>query len=345
MKHEPVNKKPTEKRTLLNPKETEVIAAIPKDAFKAMFYLFAGKPDSKVKMFNRRIILSPDDIQDLNTKITDKLKLHNVDQSISTAVIKFDKEESVEFGTWTELENFDFKIPYTTQEVSLRWDFRIKLDAYAVAQRHTLTVRLSKAPNPKDFLQMILSQDPDDESELETKLGLCMVRVDFISHRLADELIDVVEEWNKSLYQPPSECGWFCKLEKFDTAISRTVHFSIPSIMTAFSFVLLEKLLPDSSSVITTNEILIASRWLLLSILFLIGFNSFGKYLARKCFMAINEYGAYIPFRLTRGDENRVQKIDQKNRKKVTSFIINSGIALILNIMAGIAVWYMLPKT
>ena len=71
--------KPENNPIKLQPDEA-VVASVPKEAFKAMFYLFAGKPDSKVKMMNRRVTIAPDDLQDLNRKITDKLKLHNIDQ-------------------------------------------------------------------------------------------------------------------------------------------------------------------------------------------------------------------------------------------------------------------------
>ena len=326
------------------PPDDAVVAAVPKEAFKAMFYLFAGKPDSKVKMMNRRVIITTEDLKDLNRKITDKLKLHHIDQSVSTAVVKFDKEESVEFGTWAELEGYDFKVPYITQEISLRWDFLIKLPSYAAAQRHTLTVRLASRPSPKDVFQIIFSQDPDDESEIETKLGLCMARVDFISHRLADELIDVVEEWNNSLRQPPSACDWFCKLEKFDNLIARTIHYSVPFLTTALSFVLLGVLLPNSTAQITTNEIIICSRWLLVSLLVLYAIINLSRYLASSCYRALNEYGMFVPFQITRGDENRIQKIDKGNRKKMISFFVNSGVAIALNIAAGIIVWILLPK-
>lgn len=325
------------------PPDEAVVASVPKEAFKAMFYLFAGKPDSKVKMMNRRVIITPDDLRDLNLKIINKLKLHNIDQSISTAVIKFDKEESVEFGTWAELIGYDFKVPYVTQEISLRWDFLIKLSSYAAAQRHTLTVRLSTRPSPKDIFQVIFSQDPDDESEIETKLGLCMTRVDFISHRLADELIDVVEEWNKSLKRPASVGGWFSKLEKKADLIARTVHYSMPVLATALLFVLLGVLLPNSSSTITTNELLVCYRWLLVSLLCMYVITNFSKYIASKCFRAINEYGMFVPFQITRGDENRIHKIAQGNRKKMISFFLNSGTALILNIVAGVIIWKLLP--
>jgi hypothetical protein len=54
-------------------RDADVIATVPKEAFKAMFYLFAGKPDSKVKMMNRRVIIKFDDLQDLNVKIVEAL--------------------------------------------------------------------------------------------------------------------------------------------------------------------------------------------------------------------------------------------------------------------------------
>ena len=214
----------------------------------------------------------------------------------------------------------------------------MKLPAYAAAQRHTLTVRLSSKPNPKEIFQIILSQDPDD-ADIESKLGLCMARVDFISHRLADELIDVVEEWNESLKQPDSACNWFCKLEKYANMIARIIHYSIPLFTTALAVALLGVFFQDPSSPITNKEIIFCSRWLLISIISLYAFINCGKYLASKCFVALKEYGMFVPFHMTRGDQNRIQKIEKSNNKKIVSFFVNSGIAIILNLVAGIILW------
>ena len=210
--------------------------------------------------------------------------------------------------------------------------------------RRFLNRFLSAKPNPKDVLQMLMSQDPDDETEIEAKLGLCMARVDFISHRLADELISIVKEWNESLHQPQISNEWFGKLEKWDKPIARLIHYSIPSMIVALSYFLLGKLFPNTSHSITTGGILISSRWLLVSLLALYVFSNLGKYLASKCYMAINEYGIFTPFKITRGDENRVQELNKNNRKKITAFCLSVGVTFILNILAGIVVWIILPK-
>ncbi len=312
----------------MNTAETAVVAKVPKEAFKAMFYLFAGKPDSRVKLFNRRVVVQHEDIRDLSRKITDKLNLHQIDKIIVTAVVRFDKEESVEFGTWAEFESFDWKMPYVTQSISLKWDFMIKLPAFAIEQRHMLTVRLSAAPRPNEVLQMIMSQDPDD-GDIDDKIGLCVARVDFISHRLADELINVVEEWNLALRQPTYASGWFCKLETVDKWIARAVHYSIPIFITALAWTYLGRVISPSASAASSGDVVTLIRWLLVSILALYCSIRFSHLLATRCFQAINSYGAYIPFHLTRGDANRADELKRRNDKQILMFGLNCGIALL----------------
>ena len=319
-----------------------VQAAVPKEFFKSIFYMFAGKPDSKIKLINRKVIIEPEDIHDLNSKILDKLSLHLIEEGMTTAVIKFDDKKIIEFSTWGEFQNFDYKIPSVTQEISIRWDFVIKIPEYKLPQRHTLVVRLSTLPRVQDVFKMIISQESEDEIDIETKIGLCVARVDFISHRLADELIEVVKEWNMGLKQPDAACGWFSKIEKFDKWIARIVHNSITLIMIIFFIVLLNSLIPSSSNPISTRDLLVCAKWLFASFVGIYIVNRIGIYLAKTCYEAINEYGVFMPFFLTNGDKNLAQKINNKNKKKVKTFIFNALIAFLINIIAGITIWNLL---
>ena len=220
----------------------------------------------------------------------------------------------------------------------------IKLSAYIAPQRHTLTVRLSSSPRPREIIQIVFSQDPDEDTDIETKMALCVARVDFISHRLSDELIDIVSIWNKSLHQPSSEVGWFSKLRKFDDSIARIIHYSVPVFMTGMSLAILGHVIPnDSMTTPVSSEILImACRWLLVSFLGLYVFTQLSKNIAGKCYRIINEYNSISPFLLTRGDENRRSKTNEKNKKKVNKFILNAGFTVFLNIIAGIITWKLL---
>lgn len=326
------------------PQQEAIIAAVPKEAFKAMFYLFAGKPDSKVKLFNRPIVLGPDDIQDLNDKLIAKLRLHQIEQVVASATVKFDKEESIEFGTWAELKSFDWKTAQVTSELSLRWDFLVKLPAYAAPQRHTLTVRISTTPRPRDFLQMMLSHDPDDDSDISGKMALCVARVDFISHRLADELIDVIEGWNESLRQPAVACGWFGNLEKWDVWIARAVHLSVPVFMAVMAIAIIKMLIPTQALPVTADTLRLASEWILISVLGLYVVTRLSHFLAARCYAAVNEYGNFVPFMLTRGDENRLQKLTKRNARQMLVFWLSAGFAILLNVIAGVITWWILPK-
>lgn len=324
------------------PRDADVVAAVPREAFKAMFYMFAGKPDARVKLFKRRVVVQHEDIKDLSRKIADKLRLHQVDKIIATAVVRFDKEESVEFGTWAEFESFDWKTPYVTQAVTMKWDFMISLPGYVAEQRHTLTVRLSATPRPNDVFQMIMSQDPDDE-EVDDKIGLCVARVDFISHRLADELIKVVEEWDSALRQPASACGWFCKLESLDQWIARGVHYSMPILVTALAWSYLGTVVPRSSAPVSSTEMIVLTRWLLVAMIALYCSIRFSHFLASRCYHAINAYGAYIPFLLTRGDVNRTDELESRNKRQILAFALNCGVALLINIASAFLTWWWLP--
>ncbi len=83
-------------------RDDQIVAAIDKDAFRAMFYLFAGKPDSKHQSFKGKVTVAPNDLVDLNNRIQDKFKLHSISQVITTLSLSLDKNQTLDFGTWAE---------------------------------------------------------------------------------------------------------------------------------------------------------------------------------------------------------------------------------------------------
>lgn len=325
--------------------EESIVASVPKEAFKAMFYLFAGKPDSRIKLFKRKIQLKPTDFDDLNEAIRAKLKLHNIDQIVSTCVLDFEGDDVVEFGTWAELQSYNWKTPNVTNAVTLKWDFMIKLDDFAAPQRHTLTVRITSPMKPQEMLRIVVSGGVDDMSDMDHRAALCTGRVDFISHILADELLGVVNSWNEALKQPKGCNGFLPFLERFDDWIARGVHLLFPSICIFLALSFLDLFNRDWIAQGTSGHEsgVIIAKWLLISIAGIYAALRLSRHLASRIYHKINEYGAYCVFHLTRGDENAEQKVDESNSKAFRGFCIHALIAIALNLIAGILTWYVLP--
>lgn len=344
-----VHTEPEDKGPLQSIKSAEegIVASVPKEAFKAMFYLFAGKPDSRIKLFKRKIKLLADDLQDLNANIRAKLALHNVDQIVSTCVLDYEGDDVVEFGTWAELQAYNWKTPNITSSVTLKWDFMIKLDEFAAPQRHTLTVRVASPMKPQEMLRIMVSGGLDDLGDMDHRAALCTGRVDFISHVLADELLSVVNQWNLSLRQPNGCVGFLPFLEKFDDWIARGVHLLLPFISVFLSIAVLDHFRDVWTSAQATGPesgVLLA-KWLLLSLVGIYAALRISKFLASKIYQKINQYGAYRVFHLTRGDENAEQQAVSANSKALMGFWFHSSVALILNLIASIIAWCILPNS
>lgn len=314
-----------------------IVAEISKEGLKEMFYFFAGKPDSMYRTFNKRTVVNLYDIKDLHSKISSKLELHRIERSICSVSMIFDKEQAIDFKFWDAFIEYDWKTSYITKEIILRWDFLIQVDSFLVPQRHTLTVKISNPPSPQEFFKMMMT---GDDTDLNEKLGFCIARVDFISHRLADELLNVVSEWNASLKLVLEDSAWFSNLEKHSRKIAKVIHYSIPTtigLLVFFSVNWLSSRWTDSSSI---SKIVVpdALRWSIFSFFLIFFAIKIGYFVAKKVYRTIENYGIYVPFGLTRGDENKQIEIKAKNKKHIRKFIINTFIALLINIIAGIII-------
>ncbi len=314
-----------------------------RESFKSLFYLFSGKPDSKLKILNRPVTIELKDLIELNDQVVDKLKLHNIEASISNCTLKLGKSNFLEFGSWLEFQSYNFKIQDQTKEIIIHWDFLVTLNDFKVPQRHTLTVRLSLSPNPKEVFQLMISDDNNDES-FESRFGLCIARVNFISHRLADELLDVVEKWNVCLDNPFLPVQWFLKMKDHKKNIARIVHHSTHTTAVLFLLFSINLFFTNMNETATTREIAMATQILFGSIMLSKLSSTISNFLANKTYFSIDEYGSFSPFNITNGDEKHLKKIKINNNYKIRIFLFNALFAFFLNAAAGIAVCYIWSK-
>lgn len=203
---------------LMEQSETEgkeqVLARVKRDGLRSIFHLMVAKPDSTQKQLRRKVIISPDAIEDLHQQVLEKLGNHRIESLVATVDVTYENNITSQFGTWVEFASHRWSGPERTKEMRIKWDFLVDVDGFEVPQRHTLSIKITSKLKPFHYMQAVFSKDPDDLENFELELCPVICRVDFVNHILSKELIALVDDWNEGLPQPDSEITWFHKIKK-----------------------------------------------------------------------------------------------------------------------------------
>lgn len=322
----------------------EMVAKIDKQAFKAMFYLFAGKPDSKQRSYEGKTLTAPEDICDLAGRVNKKFELHNIDTEVFSISVALEKKKTIDFSALAEFKNQDWRIPEAVQEITMRWDFLIRIASHVVPQRHTLTVRMARnSPGPQGMQIMI-----NELSQQISLMGMgdsCFAKIDFINHSLADELLALVGDWHAALRRPANHKGFLCRLEPIDRWVAHLVRVSLPMALGLCLYGYLWKVLPVASTpiVFTTEHARSTASFTIVAVVLFIVASAIGKNLGGRIYNAINSYGGHHPFEFTRGDDKTHSEIKEQDSTSLKQFSILVIVPLVINIIAGILLWRMLP--
>lgn len=321
-------------------KQGGVVAKLPKEQLKSLFYLFAGKPDSRIKVFHKPLFLQVDDIFELNDCITRKLKTHNINAQITSLNIGYDGSDIQEFGTWAEFEEHHWQSPESVEEVVIKWDFMVDIQGYDSPQRHTLLVRVSSDMKPGKFMQMMASGNSDDFDQVDVMTAPAFCRVDFINAQMSKELINEVTDWISARKQPALITDFYYWFKKRRQTLAELTQHSVTlmyALLWASSF-----LWVNTNQYAGSMETKITAIWLFLG---LYGFTPIAKIshvLASKVYGALdNINGKKVVFDFTSGDKKRNAEAIDLNKKHGKLFIRQTVWSLLLNVVAGVTATYL----
>ena len=179
--------------------EIEIIDENQIKHFQSLYYLFKGKRDTEIKLFDDWRQFSYADILELNDKIYKKLELHEKLTDLVNVSVGLDNNEIRTFGTWFEFTQTDWQISAKTKYISLEWDFNIILpnQTHKVPQTHTLRVRIGNNLKPSEMIQVVFQGS--EEYELEEVQSQMVCKIDFVNAQICSELKTVVSDWYESL--------------------------------------------------------------------------------------------------------------------------------------------------
>jgi len=322
-------------KEIISTNNPSITAEVSPDKLKSLFYLFAGKPDSRIKVFSNPIHIKHNDLIELNNNVIRKLSLHSIGISVTTVKVGYVGQNLSEFGTWFEFETHHWEEPDQVEEIIIKWDFLVNIQEYAAPQRHTLLVRISSEIKTGKILQMLSSGNSDEFDQIDTLSEPAFCRVDFINAQLSKELINVVDDWYKGRIAPiliPEFLYWAKKNRKaIALLIDHWIMLSWVLGLIAVSLYLIDKEL-DSSI-----PLHIAAVGTFFAIYTLVPISRIANTVGAHIFNTLrNIQGSKVVFEFTSGDKKRIAELESRNKEKGNKFFITISSQIIVNIIASV---------
>lgn len=311
--------------------------------FKALYYELNAKPDTTTKIFQDKVVVSMDDLCNLQELVDEKLSLHRSEGKFGKTyvTVSTSKRKVHTFDDWKIFTAHNWKIPEYIECVTLVWDFYIMVDGYKNPQRHKLTVKISSGMKPEEVLSLLLSGKVEDIEDIEMQQAPIIAQMDFIENRLGQEFINIVSEWVSTLNKASNEKNsLMLKLKKHKKIVGYYFNYALFVIM-CVTLLVGFSLLTNSFGVKKLAEITISNlnflmNYIVISVLVCCIILNRGEYTANKIYRKLSEYGELFVFRITSGDEQQYNNIKNGEQKKAISVIVNFIISLLFNIGCSI---------
>ena len=322
-----------------------LLEAMPKDQLRSLFYLFAAKPDSRIKIYQEPIYLELSDIIELNDCITRKLKTHKIEATMTSVKVGYIDADVSEFGTWAEFSQHHWQEPERLEELVIKWDFLVNIDDYGIPQRHTLLYRVSNDAKPGKVLQMLFSGNADEFESFDIIGAPAFCRVDFINAQLSKELINVINDWHKARKSPKLIPDLLYTLKKQRQLIAEVfdyfLSFSLTVLLASFFYWVAIKYFHANLPV----HVALSAIFIGLFVIRIIG--RAANIMAKWAFRSLSEIeGSRVVFAFTSGDKKRIAEQKQENKNQGMKFVWSAAFNVLLNLVAsGIYAYFFTSAT
>ncbi len=315
--------------------------------YKAVYNAMTAKPDCRSKAYPKNVVISVDDIFELNNRIFEKFKSQYEDVGFSVnVVVSLQGREKLEFPNWRGFEEHSWSESSIITGMVLVWEFNIKLPKYKVPERHTLTVRLSNGIRPEEFFALVLSGKLDQVDEIEQNVCPIVAKMDFIDITIGNEVLNIVSEWVKGLKTSEDSQGNFMLLmRRYRKIIAYLINYITLLCSVLFSTIILKTFVlsfnKENIGSLTLNDSVEILELSIACIVACTVLYKVSEIIANLSFKLLNEFGDEHVFNLTKGDKNQQQKFRNKEKIDRKKFICNIFLTVLINILCGIVTYFL----
>lgn len=298
--------------------------------FKAFNYVFHGKRDTDIKVFDENRKITRLDIIDLNERISGKLNKENIITNLFSLNLNLNNGGLKEYSNWDVFANENLSIKEETLNITIEYDFSVQLPFYQFPQRHTLKIRIGGALRFDEFLKLAMNGSEDHELIEKTSDVVC--KVDFINYHLASELKNLIKDWYESLpkNKPSNSFVSFSlkhakKIEEL-FIVAFLLFGSLTMYFCSKKFIFVDfHTNPDNAIIIDSFTRTILSCAIIIYIFYTMG-KLYADRISKKIIAKFQSYPIIV---LTKGDENKIHGIQKSNHKQT--------IRLVIQILIGVA--------
>lgn len=211
---------------------------------------------------------------------------------------------------------------------------RILLPQFKNRQRHSLRCRIGREVAPKDIFQLMMTTD--DVIEIMEAQTPCIVKVDFVNVVLANELLNLVEDWYQGLASVPEQLSIGRLLITKGKNASEIFRVLLPISLLLIARQYLDLYEPHLSDANNYDTNWIINAGILFTSVFVIG-SYFWRKLERFIGSRIDKLERYPAFLISKGDGNAVARHQIKNRSLASQIFGRIGLILFGLIVTSVA--------
>ena len=310
--------------------------------FRSMYYQMNAKPDSMSKVYSQKVLISREDIIDLNERVNRKIRMHYQDDGyIATVTVSLNNREVINFQCWEEFISYEWRESSSINSVILKWNFNIRMPQYEYPQAHVLMVKLSNGLRPEEMLNLIFSGKIEDFEEIETNTFPVAARVDFIEPIFGEELLNLVAEWISGLKEnAKNKNKMILFMRKYRKRVAQYFNyfgFIMCIILNSSIFnLVMRNYGVDKISEYSTSQFLNLFNLFILLIFVLFVLFKFFEHTAQGVYDYLSQYGEVFTFSITKGDIKRQEELKNRNENNAKKIIFRLILSLIFNVVCGI---------
>jgi hypothetical protein len=300
--------------------------------FKAFSYVFNGKRDTDIQIFDENKQFKKEDIVSLFNRIDGKLHTHpivinqfSMNVTLSDGLLK-------EYSNWEVFIKEDWDIPERTFTILIEWDFFLHHENFKFPQKHSLKIRIGSGVRPDELFKLVMTGN-EDHDLMEASAEL-VCKIDFINPYISNDLKNVVSKWYKALSKnkEPNRTVTLIKNNRGKIVVLNTLLFITAGLILLNSIV---RKYYDVYDIKSDLGSILASFFSLISVTIVVVyfFHAMGKFYGDRIeSRTIRKFRSNPMFAFTKGDINRIQENKEKNNKLMQKLGKEISLAIVINV-------------